>query len=56
MDNLLHDSVNINFSKTLSFVFHTGCKVIAHLIKSFFLHRVNFLYTRIKHEKKTLIV
>lgn len=59
MDNLLHDSVNINFSKTLSFVFHTGCKVIASIAKkkkSFFLHRVNFLYTRIKHEKKTLIV
>lgn len=58
MDNLLHDSVNINFSKTLSFVFYTGCKVIASIAKkkSFFLHRVNFLYTRIKHEKKTLIV
>lgn len=56
MDNLLHDSVKIN-SKMLSFVFHTGCKVIASIAKKKkFLHRVNFLYTRIKHEKKTLIV
>lgn len=56
MDNLLHDSVNIN-SKMLSFVFHTSCKVIASIAKKKkFLHRVNFFYTRIKHEKKTLIV
>lgn len=55
MDNLLHDSVNIN-SKMLSFVFHTSCKVIASNAKKKILHRVNFFYTRIKHERKTLIV